>query len=72
MDDKLVDLRILDRNIQKGRISRKEYGQFIKALPDMEENAIEIDLDEELLVPGERDEVTLKSAEVSEEDADLD
>ena len=48
MDDKLVDLRIVDRNIRKGKISRKEYDTFVSALPDVEDNATELILDDDL------------------------
>ena len=48
MDYKLVDLRIVDRNIRKGTISRKEYDKFVAGLPDVEENSTELILDEDV------------------------
>ncbi len=34
-DARLFDVRIVERNIKRGIISRKEYERFLKALPDV-------------------------------------
>ena len=74
MDDKLVDLRIVDRNIRKGKISRKDYDSFVSALPDVEDNATELILDDDLeeeAEEGEGEEST-ESEEAGSEDASAD
>jgi len=68
MDDKLVDLRIVDRNIRKGKISRKEYDTFVSALPDVEDNATELILDDDLEEEAE-EEASADLEEVGTEEA---
>jgi hypothetical protein len=36
-DVRLFDLRIIERNIKRGLITRKEYERFLKSLPDAAE-----------------------------------
>jgi hypothetical protein len=36
-DVRLFDLRIIERNIKRGLITRKEYERFLKSLPDATE-----------------------------------
>lgn len=36
-DVRLFDTRIVERNIKRGLITRKEYERFLKALPDVVE-----------------------------------
>ena len=36
-DVRLFDLRIIERNIKRGLITRKEYERFLKSLPDVAE-----------------------------------
>jgi len=33
-DVRLFDMRIVERNIKRGLITRKEYERFLKSLPD--------------------------------------
>jgi hypothetical protein len=71
MDYKLVDLRIVDRNIRKGKISRKEYDTFVSALPDVEDNATELILDDDLEEEAE-EEASTDLEEVGTEEASAD
>jgi hypothetical protein len=71
MDYKLVDLRIVDRNIRKGKISRKEYDTFVSALPDVEDNATELILDDDLEEEAE-EEASTDLEEVGTEEASTD
>lgn len=36
---KLYDVRTLERNLRKGLLSKKDYDKYLKALPDVEQNA---------------------------------
>ncbi len=50
-DSKLYDKRVVQRYLKKGRLDEKEYERFLKALPDLAENAVAIEaaLDSEAL-----------------------
>jgi hypothetical protein len=43
----LVDKRIIDRNIAKGLISRKDYESHLEGLKDASENAAAVEVSEE-------------------------
>ena len=51
IDRRLVDKRVVQRYLKKGRLDEKEYERFLKALPDLAENAVAIEaaLDSEAL-----------------------
>ena len=38
-NERLYDVRVVERNIRKGVISRKDVDRYLKSLPDREENA---------------------------------
>ncbi len=38
-NERLYDLRILERNIRKGLIARKDVEKYLKSLPDRADNA---------------------------------
>lgn len=44
LNDKIVDKRIVERNIKKGVISRADYEKHIKKLADVADNAEEVSL----------------------------
>jgi hypothetical protein len=44
-NDTLFDKRIINRNIEKGLLSKDELKEYIESLPDSSDNAEEIDLD---------------------------
>ncbi len=39
-DARLFDVRIVERNIKRGLITRKEYERFLKSLPDVAEKVV--------------------------------
>jgi hypothetical protein len=39
IDERLVDKRIVERNIERGLLSDADYQRYLKELTDMEENA---------------------------------
>jgi hypothetical protein len=41
-NERLFDLRVVERNIRKGIISRKDLERVIKALPDRADNAVKM------------------------------
>ena len=43
----LFDKRIVTRNINRGRVARKEYEQFLKGLKDATEKAVPMFADED-------------------------
>lgn len=46
--DSLVDKRVVKRNVQKGLVDAKELDKQIKALPDQENNAEVIGVDDDM------------------------
>ncbi len=50
IDRKLVDKRVVQRYVKKGRLDEKDYEKHLKSLPDLADQAvpIESDLDEDL------------------------
>ena len=60
-DDRLFDLRVVEKNIRAGVITRKDYEKYLKSLEDEEDNALEVDtyLDSSGYTP--------RSAEIDEE-----
>ncbi len=47
IDDSLVDKRIVERNIQKGMLTRDDHIKYIGKLPDRAENAEAVSFEEE-------------------------
>ncbi len=60
----LYDVRIAERNIRDGEISKKEYENHLKNLPDVEEKG------EPLII--EEDEVEAEAEAVAETEAEVD
>jgi type II secretory pathway component PulK len=42
-DNKVVDQRVVKRYLRKGIVDEKEYAAFLKALPDLEDQALSVD-----------------------------
>ena len=38
-ESRLYDTRVIERNIQKGLVSRKDYEKYLKSLADMKDKA---------------------------------
>ncbi len=51
IETKLIDKRVVQRYLKKGRVDEKEYERHLKALPDLSEQAVPIEaaLDSEAL-----------------------
>jgi pantothenate kinase len=51
IDTKLIDKRVVQRYLKKGRVDEKDYERHLKALPDLAEHAVAIEaaLDSEAL-----------------------
>ncbi len=45
-EDFLYDVRIVNRNIRDGAVSKKDYDKYIESLPDMEGNSEPLIIDE--------------------------
>ena len=54
--DSLVDKRVVKRNVQKGLVDSKELDKQIKALPDQENNAEVVGVDDDMDFDGENEE----------------
>jgi hypothetical protein len=50
-ENKLIDKRVVHRYLRKGTVDEKEYATHLKALPDLEEQALPLDaaLDDDFL-----------------------
>ena len=48
-ENKLVDKRVIQRYIEKGRVGEKDYEQYLKKLPDLTDQAaaVESEIEEE-------------------------
>ena len=53
-DMPLLDVRMVERNIQSGAITRKEYQKFLKELPDVADKAVPVE-EAQPLKPQEED-----------------
>jgi hypothetical protein len=43
IDRKLVDKRVVQRYLKKGRLDEKEYDQYMKSLPDLANQAVPVE-----------------------------
>ncbi len=46
-DDFLFDVRIADRHLRDGVVSKKDYDKYINSLPDMESNSEPLIIEDE-------------------------
>lgn len=42
-NDRLFDVRVLERNLQKGLISREEFDKYVASLDDAEKNSTTVE-----------------------------
>ena len=66
----LMDRRVIERNLQKGKLSREEIEKFDAALPDRESNAEPIEYDEELLQATSREGRSIRASQDLDEIVD--
>ncbi len=48
-EENLYDIRIAERNIRDGAISKKEYDNYLKNLPDVEEKGEPLIIEEDVV-----------------------
>lgn len=66
-DEFLYDVRIAQRHLREGVITKKEYDKYLNSLPDMEANSEPLVIeDEEEVVEAETEEVETEEAEEEE------
>ena len=65
-DDKLYDVRVVNRYIKEGMITQKNYESFMKKLPDVEEKSEILKIEEEEVVDTENSSEELESGEGTE------
>jgi hypothetical protein len=61
-DDKKLDKRTIERNLREGIITAEEWKKYLKALPDVSDNADLVMMDE-----GQKDQITEEQETKSEE-----
>ena len=66
----LMDRRLVERNIRKGKVTAKEFQTFLTDLPDRTDNAEEMEYDEELLQATSREGRTMRASKEQEEALD--
>ena len=66
----LMDRRLVERNIRKGKVTAKEFQTFLTDLPDRKDNAEEMEYDEELLQATSREGRTMRASKEQEEALD--
>ena len=47
LQDLKFDKRLLDLNLKQGRITKEEFEQFQKSLPDLQESCEKLDIEKE-------------------------
>ena len=63
MDPQLMDKRIVERNIEKGLITREEYEEYCAKLPDLVRECEEVEVS---LYPSDDDEEETEESESAE------
>ena len=66
----LMDRRLVERNIRKGKVTAKDFQTFLTDLPDRTDNAEEMEYDEELLQATSREGRTMRASKEQEEALD--
>lgn len=46
MDEKKFDSRLIDLNVQNGKLTEKEYQEYLKTLPDSQDNAVKLQIED--------------------------
>jgi pantothenate kinase len=45
IESKLIDKRVVQRYLRKGRVDEKDYDRYLKSLPDLAEQAVPVESD---------------------------
>jgi hypothetical protein len=55
LENKLVDQRVVRRNVRKGLVDEKDYERYLKSLPDVADQAVPVESEVEHVETGEDD-----------------
>ena len=66
----MMDRRLVERNIRKGKITQQDYQSFLTDLSDREDNAEEMEYDEELLKETSREGRKMRGSKEQEDTLD--
>ncbi|MGA8892893.1 MAG: hypothetical protein WB493_15125 [Anaeromyxobacteraceae bacterium] len=53
LENKLVDQRVVRRNVRKGLVDEKDYERYLKSLPDVADQAVPVESEVEHVETGE-------------------
>lgn len=67
-DQKAFDTRVVERNIDKGLVTRDEYDEYLDGLDDVEDNAVSIEAEFEAGLFEDDEEGEEEDAETEDED----
>ena len=70
-DDKLYDVRVVNRYIKEGMITQKNYESFMKKLPDVEEKSEILKIEEEEVIEETADTESTSEEMGSEEGTEI-
>ena len=74
-DELDYDVRIVDRNIREGAVSKKDYDKYVKGLPDVEEKGeplvFEDEIEEEEAQLDQESEATQETSEEEPSEAEV-
>ena len=66
----LMDRRVLERNMRKGKVTQKDLDGYLKNLADREDNAEAIEYDEELLQANSREGRSMRGSQEQDDFVD--
>ena len=55
LENKIIDKRVVRRNVRKGLLDEKEFDRHIKSLPDVADQAVPVESEVEHVETGEDD-----------------
>jgi hypothetical protein len=55
LENKIIDKRVVRRNVRKGLLDEKDFDRHIKALPDVADQAVPVESEVEHVETGEDD-----------------
>ena len=67
-DDRKFDVRTIDRRMDAGEIDRDEYQEYLDELPDVSDNAVEVEAEFEVGVLEEDEEPEAEGEEDGQEE----
>ena len=55
LENKIIDKRVVRRNVRKGLLDEKDYDRYLKSLPDVADQAVPVESEVEHVETGEDD-----------------